>query len=195
MNNHEARIILEKLFEGVHPETGEVFAADHVCNETQVLRALHRAITVLNSQPTAAEAPKAARQNHENSKKAWGQEEDAYLRNACQQEIPLDEVCGELHRSAQNVRYRLIYLGLADRSILGGSRYSEMGHAHQGMPWYPEEDKKLMALYQEGRKPSAMAAAMKRSVNSIMCRLEKLGLIKSRYEYTAPEEDAAAGTR
>lgn len=27
---------------------------------------------------------------------------------------------------------------------------------------------------------------MKRSVNSIMCRLEKLGLIESRYEYTAP---------
>lgn len=40
-----------------------------------------------------------------------------------------------------------------------------------------------------------MAAAMKRSVNGIMCRLEKPGLIESRYEYTAPEEDAAAGTR
>lgn len=39
MNNLEARIILEKLFEGVHPETGEVFAEDHVCNEAQVLRA------------------------------------------------------------------------------------------------------------------------------------------------------------
>lgn len=55
MNNLEARIILEKLFEGVHPETGEVFAEDHVCNEAQVLRALHRAIVALNSQPVAAE--------------------------------------------------------------------------------------------------------------------------------------------
>lgn len=37
MDNHEARIILEKLFEGVHPETGEVLAEDHVCNDPQVL--------------------------------------------------------------------------------------------------------------------------------------------------------------
>ena len=117
------------------------------------------------------------------------QEEDAYLRNACQQEIPLDEICRELHRSAQNVRYRLIYLGLANRSILGDSRYPETEHAHLGLPWYPEEDEKLTAMYQEGRKPSAMAAAMKRSVKSILCRLEKPGLIESRYEYTA------AGTR
>ena len=195
MDNHEARIILEKLFEGVHPETGEVFAEDHVCNDPQVLRALYSAIAALNGQPAAAEAPKAAKQNHENNKKVWAQEEDAYLRNACQQEIPLDEICRELHRSAQNVRYRLIYLGLANRSILGDSRYPETEHAHLGLPWYPEEDEKLTALYQEGRKPSAMAAAMKRSVKSILCRLEKPGLIESRYEYTAPEEDAAAGTR
>lgn len=96
MNNLEARIILEKLFEGVHPETGELFAEDHVCNEAQVLRALHRAIVALNSQPVAAEPAKKARQSHENSKKAWAQEEDAYLRNACRQEIPLDEICREL---------------------------------------------------------------------------------------------------
>lgn len=143
MDNHEARIILEKLFEGVHPETGEVFAEDHVCNDPQVLRALYSAIAALNGQPAAAEAPKAAKQNHENNKKVWAQEEDAYL----------------------------------------------------GLPWYPEENEKLTALYRDGRKPNAMAAAMKRSVNGIMCRLEKPGLIESRYEYTAPEEDAAAGTR
>lgn len=108
------------------------------------------------------------------TKKAWAQE-DAYLRSACRQEIPLDEICAELHRSAQNVRYRLTYLGLADRLILGDSCYQETEQAHLGLPWYPEEDEKLTALYQDGRKPNAMAAAMKRSVNSIMCRLEKLG--------------------
>lgn len=186
MNNHEARIILEKLFEGVHPVTGEVFVEDHVCNDPQVMRALHRAIAVLNAQPIAAEAAKTARQNHENSKKPWTQEEDVYLRNACQQEIPLEEICAELRRSGQSVRYRLIYLGLADRSILGDSRYPETGHDHQGLPWYPEEDERLTALYRDGHKPKALSAAMKRSVNSIMCRLEKLGLIESRYEYTAP---------
>ena len=191
MNNLEARIILEKLFEGVHPETGEVFAEDHVCNEAQVLRALHRAIAALNSQPVAAEPAKKARQSHENSKKAWAQEEDAYLRNACRQEIPLDEICRELGRSASSVRYRLNYLELADRSILGGSLYPETGHAHQGLPWYPEEDEKLTALYRGGHKPKAMSAAMKRSVNSVMCRLEKLGLIESRHEYIAPEQDGA----
>ena len=84
----------------------------------------------------------------------WAQEEDAYLRNACQQEIPLDEICRELHRSAQNVWYRLIYLGLADRSILGDSRYPETEHAYQGLPWYPEEDEKLTALYQDGANPT-----------------------------------------
>ena len=99
MNNLEARIILEKLFEGVHPETGELFAEDHVCNEAQGLRALHRAIVALNSQPVAAEPAKKARQSHENSKKAWAQEEDAYLRNACRQEIPLDEISSVVNLS------------------------------------------------------------------------------------------------
>ena len=102
MDNHEARIILEKLFEGAHPETGEVFAEDHVCNDPQVLRALYRAIAALNGQPAAAEAPKAAKQNHENNKKVWAQEEDAHL----------------------------------------------------GLPWYPEEDEKLTALYQDGANPT-----------------------------------------
>ncbi len=70
MDNHEARIILEKLFEGVHPVTGEVFAEDRVRNAPQVLRALHRAIAALNSQPAAVEIPKAVKQSHENNKKA-----------------------------------------------------------------------------------------------------------------------------
>lgn len=68
-----------------------------------------------------------------------------------------------------NGRHRLIYPGLADRLTLGDGRYPETEYVHLGLPRYPEEDEKLTAMYQEGRKPSVMAAAMKRSVNSIMC--------------------------
>lgn len=188
MNNHEASIILEHLLEGVHPVTGEILPEQHICNDPQVLRALYKAINTLRDiNPPPAAPPKYARQNRANNQNPWTQDDDTYLRNACAQSIPIHEICSELCRSKRNVKLRLVYLGLAEKSILGNSIYSESKHAHQGLPWYPEDEEKLTALYNSGLSPKEMSSEMKRSINSIMYRLEKLGLIKSRHEYTAPD--------
>jgi len=189
MNNHEASILLERLLEGIHPVTGEILPEHHVCNDPQVLRALYKAINALrtDNNPLPTETPKRTRQNRVNNQNPWTQNDDIYLRNACAQGIPLHEICSELCRSKRNVKLRLVYLGLAERSILGNSIYPESEHAHQGLPWYPEDEEKLTALYNSGLSPKEMSSEMKRSINSIMCRLEKLGLIESRHEYTAPD--------
>lgn len=189
MNNHEASILLERLLEGVHPITGEILPDHHACNDPQVLRALYKAINALRcvNNPSSTETPKRTRQSCANNQNPWTQDDDIYLRNACPQGIPINEMCSELRRSKQKVKLRLVYLGLADRSILGNSIYPKSEYAHQGLPWYPEDEKKLTVLYNSGLSPKEMSTEMKRSINSIMCRLEKLGLIESRHKYTAPD--------
>ena len=73
------------------------------------------------------------------------------------------------------MRCRLIFLGAADHSLLGGPTVPpEL--AHQGLPWYPEEVEALHRMFQEGRSAEAMAAELKRSVGVVSSRLDMLGL-------------------
>ncbi|MBE5773060.1 MAG: hypothetical protein E7337_03910 [Clostridiales bacterium] len=192
MNHREACIILEKLLEGIHPLTGEILPEDHVCSDPQVLRALHKAISALNhahleSSVDGHRTYKRSQEDLSNNQALWTPEDDIYLRNACAQGIPLQEICSELCRSEHKVKFRLVYLGLADRTILGNSVNPESSYAHQGLPWYPEEEDKLTILYNSGCSPKEISSKMKRSVNSVMARLEKLGLIADRHVYTAPD--------
>lgn len=55
MNIEYAREILVALADGVNPATGELLSAEDVCNQPDVIRALH---TVLNTLGNASSAPK-----------------------------------------------------------------------------------------------------------------------------------------
>ena len=99
----------------------------------------------------------------------------------------MDEICSVLRRKESQIKFRMVYLGLKERSILGKSIYPQNGYAHQGLPWYPEEEEKLRKLYLEGKTPQQMSAGIQRSISSIMIRLERMGLIKDQHEYVPPE--------
>lgn len=54
-----------------------------------------------------------------------------------------------------------------------------------GKPWTEEEDQRLLAEFDRGREPRALAAAHGRTLAGIEARLEKLGRISSQQRVTA----------
>lgn len=181
MNRKEARSILEQMMEGIDPITGEVFPEQHVCNDVTVIRALYKAICALNDDIDQDEnAVMRLRANRVNNKKEWTAEEDSYLKNAQKQGATYHEMSRELLRSVYHIKRRMVYLGLATREILGNYHATVAGREHQGLPWYPEEDEKLKAMFRSGNSAREMAVQLKRSVGGITSRLEKTGLIDSK---------------
>lgn len=109
------------------------------------------------------------------SSRRWTKEEDDYLRQAWAEGVLLDEIVRHTGRRDHPVRCRLIFLGLADQSLLGRPPVPpEL--AHQGLPWYPEEIDLLLYMFRQGASAEAMAAKLLRSVDLVRSRLEILGL-------------------
>ena len=85
MNAMQAQEILQMLLNGIDPVTGEIFPDDHVCNEPDVIRALHYAIAALgkeciqNQQNDNGKSDKARNPSAENAGKPWLPEDDAEL--------------------------------------------------------------------------------------------------------------------
>lgn len=105
----------------------------------------------------------------------WTPEEDAYLRQAWAEGTALDAIARRLNRRDRLVRCRLVFLGVADHSLLGGPDVPpEL--MHQGLPWYPEEIETLYRLFRQGASVEAMAAELLRSPEVVRSRLEILGL-------------------
>lgn len=105
----------------------------------------------------------------------WTEEDDACLRRAWARGDDVERIVRLMGRRDWLVRCRLVFLGLADRSLLGGAPVPpEL--AHQGLPWYPEEIGQLQRMFREGCTHEAMAAELKRSVGAIRSRLDMLGL-------------------
>lgn len=107
----------------------------------------------------------------------WTPEDDSYLRQAWAEGVTIQEMCTYLERRDRLVRCRLVYLDIADRTILGEAAASpEL--AHQGLPWYPEEIESLQHMFRQGYTHEDMAVQLRRSVNVIRSRLDLLGLLE-----------------
>lgn len=189
MNNEDARKILSQLAEGVDPVTGEVFPTQHVCNEPVVIRALYKAINALEGSAYASPAKQQeerrerhSRTNRLNNSKPWTPEEDTYLRNAHRCGATYEQMSAQLLRSPRLIKFRAVYFDLATRDILSGYPPFTPGCEHQGLPWYPEEDKLLAQMFSEGYNLKDIASRLKRSVGGITSRLEKRGLIERRFD-------------
>ena len=106
MNIEYAREILVALADGVNPATGELLSAEDVCNQPDVIRALH---TVLNTLGNASSAPKKNRL--ENAGKPWSPEEDDALREEYRQGMKVSQIA-KLHiRSRGAITARLVRIG------------------------------------------------------------------------------------
>lgn len=141
-----------------------------------------RRITAETPKPEAASVPSPLPEKIASAvspSRRWTPEEDAFLRQAWAEGVGIPEIARRTKRREKLIRCRLIFLNLADRSLLGKPPLPpEL--AHQGLPWYPEEIETLHRMFSQGLPPEAMAARLQRSVDVILSRLDMLGLSDDR---------------
>ncbi len=103
-----AKELLEMLADGVDPNTGEVLSSNDSCNQPDVIRALHLAVTILEK---AEKAEKRERNLPENAGKPWTQEADDKLIRMFEQGLSNRDICNEFKRTEGAIASRLVRLG------------------------------------------------------------------------------------
>lgn len=180
MTRMEAAKILEQMLNGIHPVTGEILPENHVCAETIVMRALHAGYAaLLETQETDAPAERTdcIPASRANTHKRWSDEEDQYLHQAWSAGVTIDDMRRVLSRTLRSVKCRLIYLGIAEYAILERKYQPPKGCEHSGLPWYPEEEEALQALFAAGISPLDIARQLKRSLRAVVLRMVNTGMI------------------
>lgn len=100
--------LLTLLADGIDPLTGEVLPMDHVCNQPDIIRALH---CVLQALPAGPKKKRAA-----NAGQPWSQEEAALLTKEYQGGKSILEMARAHGRSRGSIEAKLANLGLIQRS-------------------------------------------------------------------------------
>lgn len=120
MDAMRAREILRMLLNGIDPDTGEIFPDEHVCNEPDVIRALHHAIEALGrerNQPQQNDDGKAEKSRKpltENAGKPWTSEDDGNLIEMYEDGISITEIAAHYKRTRGAIRSRLVKLGIEE---------------------------------------------------------------------------------
>ena len=102
----KAKEIVTALAEGVDPITGEILPPDHVCNNTEVVRAFYAMLKI----DTADKKKKI----YENAGKKWSKEDDELLKQMFNQSINVSELQKKFNRSRGSIQSRLAKLGLIE---------------------------------------------------------------------------------
>lgn len=197
MKRERAIEILEALLDGADPLTGEVLPRDHVCQEADVMRALHAAVLAL--QDWDADAPEIrahpelyTKRGRLNAGRPWTEEDCRQLISLHLENTPMEDMCRLLQRRPRGVRNQLIYLGLTppeDAPPMREGRKHPVQTDQRGKPWTRDDHEWLMAAWAEGCTVAEMAAHLGRTPHAIRLRLEKEG----KYEggLTADDEPPA----
>lgn len=120
MNALQAQEILQLLLNGIDPLTGEIFPDDHVCNEPDVIRAIHHAIvalgkgSILSQQKDNEKSSKARNPLTENAGKMWTQEDDGCLIEMYEKGASITQIATHYRRTKGAIRSRLIKLGFKE---------------------------------------------------------------------------------
>ena len=105
MDLEQAKKILETLADGINPITGEVLRKEDICNQVDVVRALHIALRHLD-------VPKKSRKpNAENAGKPWTPEDDDILCRMFDTGCSPQDMCNHFQRSNGSIAARLVKLG------------------------------------------------------------------------------------
>ncbi len=108
MEIQEALIIIKKLADGTHPETGAVLPGDSLYQHPQSVRALNRAVAALEFQE---QRERAKRFLPKNAGKPWLNQEDAQICDELRHGISFDQIA-QLHgRTTGSIVARLVRLG------------------------------------------------------------------------------------
>ena len=105
-----AKQILSLLADGIDPETGEILPEDSVCNQPEVIRALHFALDCLSHQKQRRNTIIS----YVNQGKAWTAEEESLLTRLFRKGESNAQIQMELQRSESAVSARLVRLGLIE---------------------------------------------------------------------------------
>ena len=189
MTNRDASAILEALLYGVNPITGEVLPKDHVCQEPEVLRALHKALTALQPcdvPPANSNAP-INRNGKLNAGRPWAQEELDQLKQLHEDGISMEEMCSLLQRKKRGIEKQLLYLGLTD-DVKGRTAVNPK-RPRAGAPWTSDEDLTLWTMWKQEKTVHEIAAALQRSAYAIHCRMERLGMLEQEATTPPPKDN------
>jgi hypothetical protein len=125
MEKEQALRVLNALANGVHPATGEKFAADSPYQHPDTVRALFEAMRALQNGDTSAvtppAAPVAARRPalpQSGSGSRWSPEEEQRLAAAFDAGKTVDELARTHGRSRAGIEARLVRLGKMDASAV-----------------------------------------------------------------------------
>lgn len=178
MNAKDAYTLLETLMNGIDPITGELLPEDHVCQEPDVLRALHRALMALRSCGDAPAEPSRVSQSGKlNAGRPWTQEDQDRLKQLHEAGTSMEEMCRLLQRRKRGVTNQLIYLGLADSDRPRTAVNPK--HPRAGTPWSAEDDQTLWRMWKQGKTEAQIARELQRSEYAIHCRVERFGMTDS----------------
>ncbi|WP_394265851.1 hypothetical protein [Anaerotignum sp.] len=106
MDTSKARELLSILADGIDPFTGEILPEDHVCNEPDMIRALHLAVQQLGNAKT-----NTTRYRPENAGKPWSEEDDRILCEMFEQGCKRKEMKEYFKRTGGAIIARLEHLG------------------------------------------------------------------------------------
>ena len=121
-----------------------------------------------------------------NAGRPWTPEDDRKLNELYRDNTSLEEICSILQRRIRGVNNRLAFLGLIQTE---GDPYRTPGMERAGMSWTPEEDQKLLDLFNQQQPIDAIARALHRSERNIRFRMERLQLIDNADRYPeSPEQ-------
>ncbi len=98
-----AKEIVSILADGIDPLTGELLPDDHVCNKSDVVRALH---TILH-----IEAKKERKTGPENAGKPWLAEDDEVLCQMFENGTSKKDICNHFKRTEGSIASRLVRIG------------------------------------------------------------------------------------
>ena len=122
MEKEQTLKILNALANGVHPATGEKFAADGPYQHPDTVRALFAAMrAVEGGAAAAAPAPAAERRPalpQSGAGSRWSPEEDQRLASAFDSGQPVDALARAHNRSRAAIEARLVRLGKMDASAV-----------------------------------------------------------------------------
>ena len=123
MDREQTLRILNALANGVHPATGEKFAADGPYQHPDTVRALFAAMRAVEGNAAAAAATPAPTNERPampqtGAGSRWSPEEDQRLASAFDSGRTMDEIARSHNRSRAAIEARLVRLGKMDASAV-----------------------------------------------------------------------------
>lgn len=114
MDAMRARELLSVLADGIDPLTGEVLPREHLCNQPEIIRALHEVLRVSPSTKQKIQP--------RNAGKPWTETEENKLMDEFDAGVKLSEIAQEHGRTRGAIEARLAVLGKIKKTYINIKR-------------------------------------------------------------------------